>query len=69
MSLSQELIRWIKQYDKKCILYQFHHRNGKKKIMDGWIVTDVEHNLLKMVYGWGKKSVMVMNVVREYVSN
>jgi len=67
--LPNEVEKWIREYDKKCILYKFRHFSNGHSIVDGWIITDPNHNFLKMFYGNSRKAVSIMNVVKEYVCN
>lgn len=65
----QHLVDYIKKMDVSCILFQFHHRNNGHMIIDGWILTDDKHNLVKMVIGNGRKSRQILLTVKDYVCN
>lgn len=55
---------------KPVILYKFRHFNGKTEMIDGYVITDTNHILLKTIYtGKTNKSALAVDAASEYVSD
>ena len=74
LKLFNNLPMYIKSYlnriEEKVILYEFRHRANGKKIVDGYVITDKEHNFIcRWTVGKTYKSELAINEAMKYICN
>ena len=74
--LPEEVVGFIRKIDtgESVILYNFHHWLGPshrpRLVMDGWVLTDSEHNHIKTWHARGSiKSMLAVEEANKYVCN
>ena len=71
LNIPQHIRDKISAFNMRVWAYNFKHYNGNKRIDDGWIVTDYDHNLLGIYSpyyaNWKQKSILEAAV--SYITN
>lgn len=61
---------WIRKYviNESVIAYEFHHYNRNNKIIDGYVITDTKHKLLKVWYEGTYKNQDAVDEAIKYIT-
>jgi hypothetical protein len=61
---------WIRKnvIKENIIAYQFRHFNNRKKIIDGYVITDNKHRLLKVFYEGNYKNRSAIDEAIKYIT-